>query len=93
MEERVRELILEGFPSVSRVLKPTDPLRDNGFTSLMFVELILLLEEEFGIEVLDEEIAPGRFNTVERVSDYVRCKLEGRPLPLVSVCEEQSSHR
>jgi len=92
MEERVKELILENFPSVSRVLELTDPLRDNGFTSLMFVELILLLEEAFSIEVLDEEIAPGRFSTVERVSDYVRCKLDGRPVPLVPVCEKHGAH-
>ncbi|MEW6664440.1 MAG: acyl carrier protein [Thermodesulfobacteriota bacterium] len=92
MIQRVRELILEYFPSVSRVLEPSDPLRDNGFTSLMFVELILLLEEQFGIEVLDEEIVPGRFSTVKRISVYVRCKLEGTPIPLVPVCEKHGAH-
>lgn len=93
MEQRVRELIHENFPSISRILNPTELLREKGFTSLMFVDLILLLEEEFGIEVLDEEIGPGRFSTVERISDYVRCKLEGRPIPLLPVCEECGSHQ
>jgi acyl carrier protein len=93
MEERVREQILENFPSISRILKPTDLLREQGFTSLMFVELILLLEKEFDIEVLDEEIGPGRFSTVERIADYIRCKLDGRPIPLLPVCEERGSHR
>ncbi len=93
MEERVRELILENFPSIPFNLGITDLLRDKGFTSLMFVELILLLEKEFGIEALDEEIGPGRFSTVERIAEYVQCKLDGRPVPPLPVCEERCSHR
>jgi acyl carrier protein len=54
----------------------------------MFVELILSLEEEFGIEILDEEIGPGRFSTLERIAEYVRCKLDGRPIPALPVCQE-----
>jgi acyl carrier protein len=93
MEERVKELILNNFPSIPRHLEKTHLLRENGFTSLMFVELILLLEKEFGIEVLDEEIGPGRFSTVERIGDYVQCKLEGKPIPPLPVREECGSHR
>lgn len=93
MEEKVRQLILETFPSIPRHLENTHLLRENGFTSLMFVELILLLEKEFGIEVLDEEIGPGRFSTVERIAEYVQCKLDGRPVPPLPVCEERCSHR
>lgn len=93
MEERVRELILENFPSIPVYLGNTDLLRENGFTSLMFVELILLLEKEFGIEVLDGEIGPGRFSTVERIAEYLQCKLDGRPVPPLPVCEESGSHR
>jgi acyl carrier protein len=93
MEERVRKLILENFPSIPVHLENKDLLRENGFTSLMFVELILLLETEFSIEVLDEEIGPGRFSTVERIAEYVQCKLDGRPVPPLPVCEEHSSHQ
>ncbi|NWF92935.1 MAG: acyl carrier protein [Syntrophaceae bacterium] len=92
MEEKVKQLILENFPSVPHHLENTQLLRENGFTSLMFVELILLLEKEFGIEVLDEEIGPGRFSTVARIAEYVQCKLEGRPVPPLPVCEECRSH-
>ena len=93
MEERVRALIVENFPPIPLNLSNKDLLRDKGFTSLMFVELILLLEREFNIEVLDEEIGPGRFSTVERIADYVQCKLDGRPIPPLPVCEERGSHR
>ena len=93
MEERVRELILKNFASIPVHLGNTDLLRENGFSSLMFVELILILENEFAIEVLDEEIAPGRFSTVERIAEYVQCKLDGRPVSPMPVCEERGSHR
>jgi acyl carrier protein len=88
MEERVRELILRNFPSLPANLGNTDFLRENGFTSLLFVELILLLETEFGIEVLDEEIGPGRFATVERIVEYLQCKLHGRPVPPLPSCKQ-----
>ena len=81
MEERVRTLLARRFPCSGGNLGDHDLLREKGFTSLMFVELIISLEQEFGIEVLDEEIGPGRFSTVARIAEYVRCKLEGRPIP------------
>ena len=52
----------------------------------MFVELILSLEEEFGIEIPDEEIGPGRFSTLERIAEYVRYKLDERPIPALADC-------
>jgi acyl carrier protein len=88
MEERVKELIVKRFPCTGPNLGYTDLLREKGFTSLMFVELILSLEEEFGIEILDEEIGPGRFSTLERIAEYVRCKLDGRPIPALPACQE-----
>lgn len=87
MEERVKALIVRRFPCTGPNLGYTDLLREKGFTSLMFVELILSLEEEFAIEILDEEIGPGRFSTVERIADYVRCKLDGKPVPALPACQ------
>ncbi len=91
MIEKIRELMAKRFPCIGLYLKDDDLLRDQGFTSLMFVELILSLEKEFGIEVLDEEIGPGRFSTVERIAEYVQCKLEGKPIPPLPVCQESRS--
>lgn len=93
MKEKIRNLINKHFPSLPECLGISDLLRENGFTSLMFVELILLLESEFGIEVLDEEIGPGRFATVERIAEYVQCKLDGSPVPPIPSCEEHNLSR
>lgn len=92
MKERVRDLILKNFPSIPPNLGYTDLLRENGFSSLMFVELILLLEKEFNIEILDEEISPGRFSTVDRITEYVLCKLNGIPIPPLPICSVCNSH-
>jgi acyl carrier protein len=88
MEERIKEMMVKRFPCTGPNLGYTDLLRTKGFTSLMFVELILSLEEEFGIEILDEEIGPGRFSTLERIAEYVRCKLDGRPIQALADCPE-----
>lgn len=84
MEERIKGMMAKRFPCTGPNLEYTDHLRTKGFTSLMFVELILSLEEEFNIEILDEEIGPGRFSTIERIAEYVRCKIEGRPIPALT---------
>jgi len=42
--------------------------------SMNVMELILFVEEDFGIEVADEEIVPDNFNSVRRMADYIRCK-------------------
>jgi acyl carrier protein len=40
------------------------------------LEMLLFLEETFGITVADEEVVPEHFDSVARISTYVRRKLE-----------------
>lgn len=42
--------------------------------SMNVMEMILFVEEKFGIEVADEEIVPDNFNSVRRMADYIRRK-------------------
>jgi acyl carrier protein len=42
--------------------------------SMNVMELILFVEENFGLEVADEEIVPENFNSVRRMADYIRRK-------------------
>ncbi len=42
--------------------------------SMNVMELILFVEERFGVEVADEEIVPDNFNSVSRMANYVRRK-------------------
>ncbi|CAG0936970.1 D-alanine--poly(phosphoribitol) ligase subunit 2 [Thermoflexales bacterium] len=42
--------------------------------SMNVMEMILFVEENFGIEVADEEIIPDNFNSVRKMADYIRRK-------------------
>lgn len=57
-----------GIP-VSAVGNEKSFIKDLGADSLDTVELVLALEDEFGIEVTEEE-AEG-INTVQKIIDYV----------------------
>ena len=45
-----------------------------GLDSVATLEIVVGLEEEFGIEVLDEELRVELFDSVRSLADYVRKK-------------------
>ena len=48
---------------------------DNGIIDSMNVmELIMFVEEKFGVEVADEEIVPDNFDSVSKIAAFVRRK-------------------
>jgi acyl carrier protein len=52
---------------------------ENGIIDSMNVmELIMFVEESFGLEVADEDIVPDNFDSVTRIGAYVRRKT-GQP--------------
>jgi acyl carrier protein len=69
---RVQTIIQEllGFDKES--LSPEATLSDLGFDSLDIVDLALALEDEFDIEVSDEEA--GSFKTVEDIVAFVNSR-------------------
>jgi acyl carrier protein len=75
MKERVKKLIAAKFLGGDEAFGDSDKLRDLGLTSLQFVELLILLENEFGFEIPDEDIIPGRFSSVQNIAEYVESKL------------------
>jgi acyl carrier protein len=77
VEEAVRKYIAEnilfnknGFPY------PDDAsFLENGIIDSMNVlELVMFAEENFGISVSDEDVLPENFDSVSRLSAYVRRK-------------------
>jgi acyl carrier protein len=60
----------DGFP-----LDDEDSLMANGvIDSTGILELTQFVEETFGLEVLDEEITPENFDSVNRIDQYVQRK-------------------
>lgn len=50
-----------------------------GINSMATIEIIVGLEEEFGIEVPDEELRVELFDSVQTMADYVRTVLHKVP--------------
>lgn len=51
---------------------------ENGVVDSMNVlELVMFVEESFGIQVCDNEIVPNNFDSVEKLAGFVRSKKAG----------------
>jgi methoxymalonate biosynthesis acyl carrier protein len=58
-----------------REIADDEPLIENGvLTSLQTVELVMFLEERFGIVIEDEEFDEENFGSIEAISELVASK-------------------
>ena len=53
-------------------------LNEGIIDSANVMELIMFVEEKFGVEVADEDIVPDNFDSVAKIAAYVRHKT-GQP--------------
>jgi acyl carrier protein len=61
--------------SGDREVRNDEELVSTGLlTSLQTVELVLFLDEHFGIDITDDEFVEENFNTVEAISHLVMSK-------------------
>jgi len=61
--------------SGDREVATNEELISTGLlTSLQTVELVLFLDEHFGIDITDDEFVEENFNTVEAISHLVMSK-------------------
>lgn len=68
----ISELICEGDVTS---IDPALPLVDNHIIdSLGLLRLIIFIEEEFGIEVCDEEVIPENFQTINDIQAFIQRK-------------------
>jgi len=70
VEQRVREIVAEQLErDVNDVTNTASFIDDLGADSLDIVELVMKMEEEFGIEIPDEEAE--KIKTVNDVIQYI----------------------
>ena len=68
--DKIRETLASQFEMDSeKITRDTDIMNDLGADSLDLVELIMTLEEEYGITVTDDSIYEHK--TVGDIADYV----------------------
>jgi acyl carrier protein len=56
-------------------------LKRNLIDSTTIMEIVLLVEANFGIEIQDNEIIPDNFDSVSKIANYVRSKLAQNQMP------------
>jgi acyl carrier protein len=76
VEERIREFVLKQFPLARKNgLKSGEKWLESGLIdSLGILDLVHFLEEEFKIQVSDEELLPDNFQSLDGVASFVRMK-------------------
>ncbi len=75
LEERVKEIIVEQLGvNPEQVTPEARFIEDLGADSLDTVELVMAFEEEFGVEVPDEDAE--KLQTVGNVLEYISEKIE-----------------
>lgn len=73
VEEKVIEIIVEKLNVPREQVKPEASFIDDlGADSLDLVELVMAMEEAFGMEISDEEAE--KLRTVKDVIEYVKSK-------------------
>jgi len=75
VEARVKEIIVEQLSVDSEQVTPQASfVNDLGADSLDTVELVMALEEEFDLEIPDEEAE--KITTVGQAVEYIKTKLQ-----------------
>jgi acyl carrier protein len=70
VEEKVKHIIVEQLGVDEEEVKPEASFVDDlGADSLDVVELVMALEEEFGIEISDEDAE--KLTTVQKAVEYI----------------------
>ncbi|CAK1568579.1 acyl carrier protein [Burkholderia pseudomallei] len=73
VEERVKQIVAEQFCMTSGEIRNDAKLaEDLGADSLDAIELVMAVEDEFGIEISDEQAE--KLQTVQQVIDHVQSR-------------------
>jgi len=79
IEARLKEFVKQKFPSARRrELSNQEALLENGIIdSLGVLDLVSFMEEAFAIAILDDELLPENFQTIEQLTAFVEKKRNG----------------
>jgi len=77
LENIVTQLVISALGKKLGSIGPDAPLfsSQSGFDSFFLLELVLRLEDTFGLSIPDEDLDPAIFRTVKSIAAYVRTRL------------------
>lgn len=75
VREKIIKIFMSSFVDVTN--ENVDLISDLGMDSLTFVQLIILIEEEFDIEIPFELLEINNFRNISLITDIVNRIIEG----------------
>lgn len=76
-ERVITDFIRDNFVFDGTTVDPATSFLESGLIdSTGILEIVLFVEEAFGITVEDDEVIPEHFDSVHRLAAYVRRKLQ-----------------
>jgi len=78
VNEKIRSFILENILAGSRgaTLDDNDSFLEKGIIdSTGILELVSFIEDEFKIQVRDEELVPDNFDSVSKLAGYITTRI------------------
>ncbi len=80
VNEKIRSFILDTMLAGTHgaALDDNDSFFEKGIIdSTGILELVSFIEDEFKIQIRDEELVPDNFDSVSKVADYITAKIGG----------------
>lgn len=80
VNERIRGFVLDKFPLArKRALKDSDELLESGIVdSLGVLDLVAFLENDFGLQVSDDDLSPENFRSIESIVRFAELRRAGQ---------------
>ncbi|MEM9412006.1 MAG: acyl carrier protein [Planctomycetota bacterium] len=78
MECKIEKQIVDFVQTVTtdtQISAATDLVEENYLDSLLLMDLVILIENEMGVALSGDEVAPEHFRTIHRLANLVRNKI------------------
>jgi acyl carrier protein len=76
LNAQIRKFILDKFPLARKQrIQDSDPLLESGvLDSLGVLDLVSFVEQEYSVNVADDELTPENFQTIDRIAAFIESK-------------------
>jgi acyl carrier protein len=80
LQDTVTRLVTSALGKKPGSVGPDTPLFSSQFSfdSFSLLELVLRLEDTFGLSIPDEDLDPNTFHSVKTIASYLQVRLEQR---------------